>query len=340
MGSETARKHSSGPHSRKPACPPEFGHPALNWLGHDLVELEFGLGSECWVHWTSVGFSCGLRLASAESGHAKKLLRECAKGEGDSLLAEIVLLRVGRRPLTVTDELTKVRTVFTNLLTEPPKEIQGALARLERGQQLAWWFRHSIAWGMKAGLDADSLFTGRLLAFLDRLPLNQRFISDRLVHIFRAGERPRRPALIEFFDYSYPVTSMERKTIVELAGKVLVELSRWGKTLAPPEWILCGFREGLLLSTRNAPLRKRLFAESTREGMQAVWSLFAEHVGPDATRWRPKQLVAEALAWLRKVHPSLVQPNCRAVEFERIRHLFDFAFWMGLAAGASDGSAR
>jgi hypothetical protein len=133
---------------------------------------------------------------------------------------------------------------------------------------------------------------------------------------------------------------MERKTIVELAGKVLVELSRWGKTLAPPEWIICGFREGLLLSTRNAPLRTKLFAESTCEGMQAVWSLFAEHVGPDAARWHPKQLVAETLAWLRKVHPGLVQPNYRAVEFERIRHLFDFTFWMGLAAGASDGSAH
>ena len=340
MSSETARKHSSVPHPRKPADPPEFGHPALNWLGHDLVDLEFGLGSETWARWSAVGFSCGMRLASVEPGHARKLVREWTNGEKDRLLAEMVLPQVGRRPLTVTDELTKIRRVFINLMTEPPEEIQGELARLDPGQHLAWWFRHSIAWGMKAGLDADSLFTGRLLALFDRLPLNQRFISDRLVHIFRAGERPRRPALIELFDYSYPVTPMERRTTVELAGKVLAELSRWGKTLAPQEWILCGFREGLLLSTRNAPLRNRLFAESTCEGMQAVWSLFTEHVGPDAARWQPKQLVAETLTWLRKVHPSLVQPNCRAVEFERIRHLFDFAFWMGLAAGASDGSGR
>lgn len=340
MNSETSRKPSSVPHPRNPADPPEFGHPALNWLGHDLVDLEFGLGSETWARWSAVGFACGMRLASVEPGHARKLVREWTNGEKDRLLAEMVLPQVGRRPLTVTDELTKIRRVFINLMTEPPEEIQGELARLERGQHLAWWFRHSIAWGMKAGLDADSLFTGRLLALFDRLPLNQRFISDRLVHIFRAGERPRRPALIELFDYSYPVTPMERRTTVELAGKVLAELSRWGKTLAPQEWILCGFREGLLLSTRNAPLRNRLFDELTCEGMQAIWSLFTEHVGPDAARWQPKQLVAETLTWLRKVHPSLVQPNCRAVEFERIRHLFDFAFWMGLAAGASDGSGR
>jgi hypothetical protein len=340
MSSETARKHSSVHHPRKPAGPPEFGTPALNWLGHDLVELQFGLGSEAWARWSSVGFSCGLRLATVEAGHARKLLRECANGEKDSLLAELVLPQVGRRPLTVTDELTKVRTVFINLMTEPPQEIQGELARLDHGQQLAWWFRHSVAWGMKAGLDADSLFTGRMLAFLERLPLNQRFISDRLTHILRANGRPRRPALIELFDYSYPRTPVERKTIVELAGKVLGELVHWGKPLEIADWILCGFREGLLLSTRNAPLRKRLVAESTREGMQAVRSLFVEHVGPDPAGWQPQRLVSETMAWLRKVHPNLSKPNCRAVEFERIRQLFDFAFWMGLVAGASDGSAR
>jgi hypothetical protein len=214
------------------------------------------------------------------------------------------------------------------------------LARLDSGQQLAWWFRHSIAWGMKAGLNADSLFTGRMLVFLERLPLNQRFISDRLIHILRAGGRPRGPALIELFDYSYPATPVERITIVELAGKVLGELARWNKTFAPPEWILCGFREGLLLSTRNTSLRKRLFAESTRECMQHVWSLFETHVGPDPLGWQPQRLVGETLAWLQNAHPDLAKPNCRAVEFERIRHLFDFAFWMGLAAGASGGSTR
>jgi len=341
MSSETSRKRSSVPHPRIPAGRPEFGHAALNWLGHDLLELEFGLGSETWARWTSVGFSCGLRLASVESGHAKKLVRECsAEDDGANMLDALVLHRLAQRPLTVTDELTKVRTVFVKLLTEPPAEVQGELTRRDRGQQLAWWFRHSIVWGMEAGLNADSLFTGRMLAFLDRLPLNQRFISDRLVHIFRAGERPRRPALIEFFDYSYPDTPVERMTIVELAGKVLGELTHWGKPHGIADWILCGFREGLLLSTRNAPLRKRLFAESTREGMQAVRSLFLEHVGPDPAGWQPQRLVIETMAWLRKVHPNLSKPNCRAVEFERIRQLFDFAFWMGLVAGASDGSAR
>jgi hypothetical protein len=129
-------------------------------------------------------------------------------------------------------------------------------------------------------------------------------------------------------------------TIVELAAKVLGELTHWGKTLEIADWILCGFREGLLLSTRNAPLRKRLFAESTREGMKAVRSLFGEHVGPNPTGWRPQRLVSETLAWLRKAHPDFEKPNCRAVEFERIRHLFDFTLWMGLAAGASEGPTR
>jgi hypothetical protein len=256
------------------------------------------------------------------------------------MLDELALDRLMQRPLTVTDELTKVRTVFTSLLTEPPKEIQGALARLDRGQQLAWWFTHSIAWGMKAGVDADSLFTGRMLAFLERLPLNQRFICDRLTHILRSSGRPRHPALIELFDYSYPATALEKKTIVELAGKVMGELIHWGKPLEIADWILSGFREGLFLSTRNAPLRKRLFAELRPEAREDVWSLFAEHIGPDPTGWRPQRLVSETLAWLGKTHPELAKPNSRAVEFERIRHLFDFAFWMGLAAGAADGSAR
>src|SRR6266567_7816740 len=131
MSSETSRKHSSVPHPRKPAGPPEFGHPALSWLGQDLLELGFGLGSEAWARWTSVGFSCGLRLANAESGHANKLLRECAADRAvASLLDELVLHRLAQRPFTVTDELTKVRMVFIKLLIEPPKEARDELARL------------------------------------------------------------------------------------------------------------------------------------------------------------------------------------------------------------------
>jgi len=338
MSSETSRKHSSVPHPRKQAGLPEFGHPALNWLGQDLLELEFRLDSKASVGWTSVGFSCGLRLATVESRHAKKMLGDCGSGQTESLLAEIVLPQVGQRPLTVTDELSKLSRVFGSFLKNPPREIRGELAGLDSAQQFAWWFRHSVVWGLQAGLNADSLFTGRMLAFLDRLPLNQRFISDRLTFILRAEGRLRRPALVEFFDYTYPNTPVERTTIVGFAEKVLEELTHWNKSLEVADWILCGFREGLLLSTRNVPLRKRIFAESTREGMQAVWQLFAKHVGPDAARWHPKRLVSEILAWLRHVHPGVAEPNCRAVEFERIRHLFDFAFWMGLAAGATDGS--
>ena len=74
--------------------------------------------------------------------------------------------------------------------------------------------------------------------------------------------------------------------------------------------------------------------------MEDVRSLFAKHIGPDPTGWRPQRLVSETLAQLKKVHPEVVKPNCRAVEFERIRNLFDFTFWMGLAAGAGHGSAR
>lgn len=340
MSSETSRKPSSVSDPGKPAGLPDFGHPVLNWLGHDLVELDFGIGSEAWARWTSVGFSCGLRLASAEVDHANKLLRECTKCERLSMLAEVVLPRMGRRLLTVTDELIRIRAVFNDLLTDPPNEIQGELAGFDRGQQLAWWLRHSIALGLKAGLDADSLSTGWMLAFLERLPLNQRFISDRLIHIVRAGGRPRRPALIEFLDYSYPATPVERKAVVELATKVLDELAIRRNPFEIGYWILCGFREGLVLSTRNPPLRKRLFAESTCEGMQTIWSLFAKHVGPDAVAWRPERLVSEALAWLHKARPNLEKPNCRAVEFERIRHLFDFSFWMGLAAGAGANSTR
>lgn len=335
MSSKTSRKDSSDPPGT-----PEVGQPALNWLVQDLLELEFGLSSEDRVRWTVTGFSCGLRLATLESTRARKLLRECVKGEKDNLLTEIVLPQVARRPLTVTDELSKLRGVFTSVLMDPPKEIRSEVTGLDRKQQLAWWFRHSVTWGMQAGLNADSLFTGRMLAFLDKLPLNQRFICDRLVHILRAGERRRRPALIEFFDYTYPSRPLERATIIEAALKVLDESTRWGKPLDAGNWILCGFREGLLISTQNARRRRKVFSESTQEGMEAVWALFAKHVGPDPAGWNPKHLVGEALAWLRKVHPTVVKPNCRAVEFERIRHLFDFAFWMGLAAGASDGSTR
>lgn len=338
MSSETSRKPSSGPHPRKQASLPEFGHATLNWLGQDLLELEFGLGSEASVRWALVGFSCGLRLASLESGHAKKLLRECGSDHRESLLAEIVLPQVGRRPLTVTDELSKLGRVFVNLLTDPPSEIRSELTGLDSAQQFAWWFRHSVIWGLQAGLNADSLFTGRMLAFLERLPINQRFISDRLTFILRAERRLRRPALVEFFDYTYPRTPIERTTIVGCAEKILEELAHWNKSGDIADWILCGFREGLILSTRNVPLRKRIFAESTRGGMQAVWSLFAEYVGPEPSGWQPKRLVRETLAWLRKVHPNLEKPNCRAVEFERIREVFDFAFWMGLVAGTGDKS--
>lgn len=341
MSSEASRKYSSGLHFRNRSGLPDFGHPALNWLCRDLLELGFGLDPEAWTRWTTVGFSCGLRLASLESEHAKQLLRKvsaddfCATG-----IEALALNHLAQRPLTVTDELTKVRNVFMKLLTEPPAEAQRESSRINSGQQLAWWFRHSIVWGMKAGLNADSLFTGRMLAFLETLPLRQRFISDRLVHILRAGGRPRRPTLIEFFDYSYPTTPVERMTIVELAGKVLCEQTHRGQPLEIADWILCGFREGLLLSTRNASLRKRLCTEATREGRQVVQSLFAEYIGPDPTGWRSQRLVRKAMAWLEKVHPNLARPNCRASELDRIRQLFDFAFWMGLVAGVAARSPR
>jgi hypothetical protein len=334
MDSGTSRKHPSSFQSGKRSEPPEFGHPALNWLCGDLLELGFGLDPETWTRWTTVGFSCGLRLASLESEYAKQLLRQTVADDFNAAGIEALALNdLAQRPLTATDELTKVRKVFRKMLTEPPAEIRPALARLGRGEQLAWWFRHSVAWGIKAGLNADSLFTGRMLAFLERMPLNQRFISDRLVHIFRSGEKPRRPPLIALFDYSYPASPLERTTIVKLAAKVLSELNHQGQPLEIADWILCGFREGLFLSTRNNLLRKRLCAEATRKGIQVVQSLFAEYIGPDPAGWSSQRLVRKGMAWLEKVHPNLTKPNCRAVELERIRQLFDFAFWMGLVAG-------
>src|SRR5208282_1928538 len=145
----TSRKHPSSSQYGKRGDPPDFGHPALNWLCRDLLELGFGLDPEAWTRWTTVGFSCGLRLASLESEHAKQLLREAAADDFNATGIEaLALTHLAQRPLTATDELTKVRKVFMKLLTEPPAEIRPALARLGRGEQLAWWFRHSVAWGI------------------------------------------------------------------------------------------------------------------------------------------------------------------------------------------------
>jgi hypothetical protein len=246
----------------------------------------------------------------------------------------MALCRMDGERVAKTDRLNQLRIIFGSLMMDPPEAIREEVGKLDADKQLAWWFRHSVRWGLRSGLNADSLFTGGLLAFFEKLPLNQRFICDRLLRIMRAGQnRPRRITLIEFFDYSYPATPVERRTIVKAAEKVLEELMHCGRQFEPADWILCGFREGLLLSTQNGPLRRRLFAELTREGMEATWSLFAEHIGADPVGWRPQRLVREAFVWLHAVRPHVAKPNCRAVEFERLRHLFDFAFWMGLAAG-------
>lgn len=318
----------------------EFGHAALNWLGLDLLDLGFPTSREAWPRWTAVGYSCGLRLATAERPCASQLLRGCADGRQHHQPTQMALCRMDGTPLAKTDRLNQLRIIFGSLIMDPPEAIRVEVAKLGADKQLAWWFRHSVRWGLRSGLNADSLFTGGLLAFFDKLPLNQRFICDRLLRIMQTGlKRPRRTTLIEFFDYTYPTRPVERTTIVKVAEKVLEELSRLNRQFEPADWILCGFREGLLLSTRNAPLRRKLFSESTREGMRTVWDLFVTHIGPDPAGWRPQRLVSETLGWLQKVHPDVVEPNCRAVEFERIRHLFDFAFWMGLAAGANDGAA-
>lgn len=317
---------------------PEFGHRILNWIGLDLVELGFRLVDDEHARWCTAGFSCGLRLAALEPSSARRLLREFSPGANANASTGAVLSAVGNRPLTVTDELSKVRKVFSSLLRSPPEEILPDVRSLGSLERLAWWFRHSVVWGIHAGLNADALFTGRMLAFLERLPVNQRFICDRLTHIVRNGHRHHRSALIELIDYTYPSQSLERATITKAATQTLKEAQRWNKIHDPAHWILCGFRDGLILSTRNSELRERLFAESSRDGMKATWELFHEHIGLDATGWHPKRIVGEAIAWLQGVHPKVSKPDCSAAEFECIRHLFDFAFWMGLAAGAATNS--
>jgi hypothetical protein len=61
--------------------------------------------------------------------------------------------------------------------------------------------------------------------------------------------------------------------------------------------------------------------------------VFAQYIGPDPGSWYTERLVAQSLSWLRTTHPHLAGTVCRAMEFERIRNLFDFSFWMGLAGG-------
>ena len=88
--------------------------------------------------------------------------------------------------------------------------------------------------------------------------------------------------------------------------------------------------------SQDADFRGALFGELTRTELLSLVSLFERRVGRNPGEWSPDHLVATATAWLRDNHPHVATPDCRVAEFERIRHLFDFAFWMGLTAGGTE----
>lgn len=306
----------------------ELREPVLQDLAADLMELELGSGANPVSRLAATAFVNGLRFAYRNPARAEEFAQKIPPDDaltpsGVFKLTPDLLHRSGH-------EIEILRAAFRKMLQLLPSPVQKRLAATEASCQAAWWIPRAVACGIRAGLDADCLEAGHLLAYVGRRSLSQQFISDRLRILIKTEGRNRRPLLIEFIKYTYPRRTREREVIVILAEKVLAELQRQGSPLDPAAWILGGFREGLFLSTSQAALRKELVAELKADDHRSAYSLFERYIGPDPARWAPERLIANAQEWCRKTHPEMADPKFRPEEFEYIRHLFDFSVWMGL----------
>jgi hypothetical protein len=318
--------------------PPVHGVPSkpIFRLLVELREAGFSRSLEELPRWLAAAYTNGLYWGHRERSLAQAFQLQDLEPVSAGALFPILEDRLNAAPLEPGNELLQLRAVLQQLVSQYPLATALKTHRLRRGTpSLSGWFGTAVSWGLRASLAGDALFTGRLLALYDCLSPSQKFLTDRLGCILRAGNRRRRPLLVEFFEYTYPNTPQERATLTATAHRVFHELRHQGHPLDEASWIRCGFRDGLSLSTHNPPLCRQLFEEIGSPARQDNWWLFAEHIGPDSTQWQPDRLVREAKRWLGKTHPKTVVPQNRPAEFERLRHLFDFSFWMGLSAGAS-----
>lgn len=310
-------------------------HRLLRQLARDLLQFDFGLERNQWPRWAAVAFLNGLRLAHCEPALAAHLLTPAPAplmAESERILEQ---LRTG---LPLTDELGALKRGFAELTENPPAFIRDSFAGLgpdALAAKLARWFVAAAVWGLRTGLQGEDIHAGHLTGLVERLPLGQQFVGNRLVILARCSRRKQRPALVEMFTYSYPSRSVERRVLPAAALQTFRRLRKRESLLDCSAWVLSGFRDGLMLS-QDADFRGVLFAELTRTDLLSLVSIFERRVGRNPAGWSSSRLVAIATAWLSDNHPHVVTPDCRAAEFERIRHLFDFAFWMGMTAGGTE----
>lgn len=301
-------------------------HRWLRQLAHDLVQAGFTLDRAQWPRWATVAFVNGVRLSHREPVLAVSL----ASPAPAALLDEAEhLLRRLRPHVGSTFNAGTLRTAFEQVLDTPPPFLGAALADLPPPDTLARWFTAALVWGLRTGLDGLELVAGRCLAFDAGESLGHHFIGHRLLTLARCRRRHQRATLIEMISYSYPARSRQRQVIPRLAAGVLRALRRRGTPLDEAGWVLNGFWHGLRLSTPG--LGKALWAELPPLLAQTLERHFKAHIRRDPAEWTPQRLVGAALDWeLWYTSPT---PGNTISDLERVRHLFDYAFWMGVLAG-------
>ncbi len=302
-------------------------HPLLRRFAADLIELNFGPGPDQTPRWATAAFLNGARLARTEPDFARELLANPPRAL--SLTPDVLWANLTDSDSPSSLDLDRLRAAFRRCIESQagrpdPEDDSGAAE-----SHLAAWITTAAWWGLEAGLAQDHLNLGLLLALTDTHGLAQRFIGDRLLCLGRSRGQPRQPALVSLVEYSYPATPVERVVITGAAREFWRAQSRSNNRLNAGDWILGGFRAGLFLAWREPAICRRLFDESP-EGTRISRELFAEYIGADVCGWLPDRLVARSLDWLARVHPRVAGQVGRPEELERLRHLFDFAFWMGL----------
>jgi hypothetical protein len=271
-----------------------------------------------------------LRLSQQSGRLAEDFIQTLGSPEATWTAAATLDVRLNHVICPAGGELIALKACFGELVANPPERVNAVLNETATEDRFWFWFASAAAAGAQAGLDRDSLFAGRFLAFSDRLSFCDRFVQDRLWVLWPFCPAKVVPTLISLFAYSYPDHPCQRCTVVAHAHKVLQALEATGEVLDRESWIVRGFHEGLLVASQEPELKQEMFDELAPSDLDDVRHLAIEFIGHYPARWKPPWLVDGTWRWCRRAHPRIIEPTSRVVEFTLIRHLFDFAFWMGL----------
>lgn len=316
-------------------------HHAIRILFQDVCELNFGNERKAWPRWLAVAYVNGLQLGHYRPDLATELLRDCGASDASQLQAALHAeldhpMRDSTKPLNhLRDACAKV------LRSHDANEGTGRAPHLRRPKrELARWFAALLQCGLLAGLRGESLFAGQMLRGILPMQAEQKYLAERLVYILRRGDQRRRPLQIEIFVHSLQLDPIERRSLTAIANRIWTQIrQRRADTLREEEWVARGFREGLALARRRGAFARRLIEARSPVFRHVIVRHFTDYIGFDRKLWIKDNLAYAAQRWLARTVDGLNEKDHVIIQIARIRHLLEFAFWMGLYAGSGSACA-